>query len=101
MPSAPAKPCRRAGCPELVRDRRGYCDRHQKEAWSAKAKDAREQRPEDKQFYDSSAWRKFRLSVLKAEPWCRECRRDNRMKLADVVDHVTPIRLGGAKLDGG
>lgn len=99
MPSAPGRPCRRAGCAELVFDRKGYCDVHQKEVWKEKARNDTETNPEIKRFYDSTVWQRTRTAVLRHEPWCRECRRQGRMKLAEMVDHIHPIKLGGAKLD--
>ncbi|MBX9580491.1 MAG: HNH endonuclease [Gemmataceae bacterium] len=57
-----------------------------------------ERRREDKRFYDSAVWQKVRAQVLMKEPYCRECRRNRRVTLADMVDHITPIRLGGSRL---
>jgi len=49
---------------------------------------------EDASFYNSRAWRKLRLYVLQYEPLCRTCK-----KVATVVDHIKPIRLGGSRMD--
>ena len=45
----------------------------------------------DKGEYNTTKWRKLRLLILQSEPICRECKR----KAANVIDHITPIRLGG------
>jgi len=49
---------------------------------------------EDAAFYNSRAWRRLRLYILQGDPLCRECN-----KPATVVDHIEPIRLGGASMD--
>lgn len=41
--------------------------------------------------YNSTRWRKYRRAFLAESPVCVECGR-----LAEVVDHITPVRLGGA-----
>ncbi len=41
-----------------------------------------------KTLYRSSKWRRFRLSFLKREPYCVMCKRDDRLTLATVLDHV-------------
>jgi 5-methylcytosine-specific restriction protein A len=50
-------------------------------------------------FYVSPAWRRLRKLVLDDEPLCRECRKAGRITEAVLVDHMTPISKGGAKLD--
>ena len=40
--------------------------------------------------YNTSRWRRYRASYLKLNPLCAEC--DHA---ATVVDHITPVRLGG------
>ena len=40
--------------------------------------------------YQSGGWRRARLAYLKQHPTCVECGR-----LANVVDHIEPVRLGG------
>lgn len=99
MPSKPPRPCSHPGCPELVNDG-ARCPAHRKEEQKRETRERMldERVREDKRFYDSALWKRVRASILRKEPWCRECRREGRMGLADMVDHVTPIRLGGAKL---
>ena len=41
--------------------------------------------------YNTTQWRKYRRSFLAEHPLCVECGR-----VAEVVDHITPVRLGGA-----
>ena len=46
-------------------------------------------RPQDKRYW-SGAWRRARLAYIKKQPTCVVCDR-----LAKVVDHIQPVRLGG------
>jgi 5-methylcytosine-specific restriction protein A len=57
-----------------------------------------ETKREHKRFYDSALWKRVRLGILRNEPYCRECRRQGRLMLADMVDHITPIGAGGARV---
>ena len=50
-------------------------------AWGNQPNDAR---------YQSSGWRRARLAYIKQHPTCVECD-----ALANVVDHIVPVRLGG------
>jgi len=60
--------------------------------WLAKRKTFSGNAGEDAEFYNSRDWRKLRAYILAGEPLCREC-----TAVATVVDHITPIRLGGSK----
>jgi len=40
--------------------------------------------------YNSTQWRKYRRAFLSQHPTCAECGH-----IAEVVDHITPVRLGG------
>ncbi len=50
------------------------------------------------EFYDSPAWRKLRTWHIKQNPVCVDCEQEGIAKIADVVDHITPIKQGGSKL---
>ena len=45
-------------------------------------------------FYHSKQWQAMRKAVLNDEPFCRICGRP-----AKIVDHIQPIKQGGAALD--
>lgn len=53
----------------------------------------------DKEFrgiYGSNRWRKLREIVLKRDGGlCQQCRREGRITVADVVDHIVELRDGG------
>ncbi|MFD1141853.1 HNH endonuclease signature motif containing protein [Larkinella insperata] len=53
----------------------------------------------DLKFYRRKPWRSLRASILQSEPLCRECKGNKRLTPATMVDHIKPIRLGGAPLD--
>ena len=46
-------------------------------------------------LYHTKQWKALRLSVLRDEPLCRECRLGGKIEVAKVCDHVRPVRLGG------
>lgn len=48
--------------------------------------------------YDAT-WRRLRGAQLKREPLCRRCRDAGYTKPATEVDHIIPLRQGGARLD--
>ena len=50
-------------------------------------------------FYQSTTWRRLRKLVLSEDPLCRICSVLGRVSLATVVDHVVPVKAGGARFD--
>lgn len=50
-------------------------------------------------FYHTTTWRKCRAAYFQRHPLCEECKRNGEVKQGNVVDHITPIRLGGEKLE--
>ena len=53
----------------------------------------------DTSFYQKSAWKKLRKFVLNNNPLCVHCLEEDIVTQADVVDHIVPIKMGGASLD--
>ena len=53
----------------------------------------------DAAFYHSTTWRKLRNVYIKNHPICELCKTVNVINKATVIDHIQPIRLGGAKLE--
>lgn len=43
--------------------------------------------------------RKWRLAVLRRDPFCVLCRKRDRIEAATVADHVRPITAGGERFD--
>ncbi|MFX1761475.1 MULTISPECIES: HNH endonuclease [Burkholderiaceae] len=50
-------------------------------------------------FYKSMAWQQCRAAYLRAHPLCAHCARRGQTVTARVVDHVVPIKDGGARFD--
>lgn len=57
------------------------------------AYEARPDRKADKRFYASPRWRRFRLSYLRAHPFCADCEREGRHTLAEHVHHVVERKV--------
>ena len=53
----------------------------------------------DTSFYRKTPWRKMRAYILSLNPLCVHCSDKGDTTPADVVDHIKPIKKGGAKLD--
>ena len=51
------------------------------------------------EFYHTPAWRKVRKIYIQKHPICEECERNGFITPAKVIDHIIPIRKGGAKLN--
>lgn len=87
----PLKPCRRAGCAELVRGG-GYCAKHQIKTAQVR-RSVQEERKSSAAYhnlYFSRRWRELRASQLLAEPFCRECAKIGERTRATDVDHIKP-----------
>lgn len=50
-------------------------------------------------FYQSKDWRVLRAAVLRESPLCLACKAHGRLVAAGVVDHVVPLKDGGARFD--
>jgi 5-methylcytosine-specific restriction enzyme A len=78
MPSRTKRPCKYAGCSELVSpgDRRGFCTKHSQMAKPTQTDRAR------LNLYDRK-WQKRRRLHLSENPWCVDC-------LGEVPQRWTP-----------
>ncbi|MER2622468.1 MAG: HNH endonuclease [Accumulibacter sp.] len=97
MPRRAPTPCRHPGCGALLTTP-GYCDAHR----SGQHRDyGRARRGFDTElgFYQSAAWRALRAACLRAHPLCRLCKSRGLLVAATVVDHIVPIKDGGARYD--
>lgn len=89
MPHAAPSRCSEPGCPELALAR-GRCGEHRRVGW--------ENRTSSQERYglSGSAQQSLHQEVLREAGWiCYDC----GLPGADVVDHILPIHLGGAKRD--
>ena len=51
-------------------------------------------------FYNKSKWRKLREFVFAKEPLCRECLKENKVKVAFAIDHIKSIDEDSPEDDG-
>ena len=89
MPTSPAKPCRKPGCPNLITDTYlGLCPQHKREY----------QREHDRDRGSAAArgynarWRRRSKLFLKRYPLCVECLKKSKRRAATIVDHIKPHR---------
>ncbi|MGA0081666.1 MAG: HNH endonuclease [Ilumatobacteraceae bacterium] len=50
-------------------------------------------------LYNTTAWRRLRAAVLREQPMCVHCAETGAITLAQMVDHIKPVRLGGDMWD--
>jgi 5-methylcytosine-specific restriction enzyme A len=86
----PLKPCAEPGCSKLTRD--SHCAKHKPEHTTYNPEyETTNQRVEDKKFYNSKRWRKFRMYVANSKPMiCAECQKAGRIRIGGQLDHIKP-----------
>ena len=90
-------PCRYPGCAAVLATP-GYCDRHRVAVHRDYGR-ARRGFDTEVGFYQSAAWRAVRAAFLREHPVCGVCAGRGRVVAAVVVDHVVPLKDGGARFD--
>ena len=90
-------PCRYPGCAAVVATP-GYCDRHRVAVHRDYGR-ARRGFDTELGFYKSAQWRAVRAAFLRQYPVCGVCAARGRVVAAVVVDHVVPVKDGGARFD--
>lgn len=97
MPRSAPTPCRYPGCGAVLASP-GFCPQHRA---SAHRDYGRARRGFDAEvgFYQSKDWRVLRAAVLRESPLCLACKDRGRLVAAGVVDHVVPLKDGGARFD--
>jgi 5-methylcytosine-specific restriction endonuclease McrA len=58
-----------------------------------------ERKPSNQEFYNSTGWRKTRAYYLAQYPLCEVSLAEGRTVPGEVIDHIIPISVGGAKMD--
>lgn len=94
MPYKPLKPCAYPGCPKLTAGT--YCEEHKKlrdKEYNIYGRDEF-----SKKFYKSREWVALRKRKLAEQPFCEECLKVGKVTKATTVDHIVPIKQGGAPL---
>ena len=97
MPLSAPTPCRQPGCGAVLA-RPGYCDTHRSGVHRDYGR-ARRSFDAELGFYQSAQWRTVRAAFLRQHPLCCACEQRGRVVPAVVVDHVVPIKEGGARFD--
>ena len=92
-------PCRYPGCAAVLATP-GYCDRHRVAVHRDYGR-ARRGFDTEVGFYQSARWRAVRAAFLREHPMCCLCAAFGRVVVAVVVDHVVPVKDGGARFDTG
>lgn len=95
MPQRAPKRCNAIGCREFIPHSESHCSKHKLEI--SQAYDLAANRKE--QIYRTYDWQKVRGEVLRQEPLCRHCSKAGLTVLANVVDHIIPIKHGGAEFN--
>lgn len=85
--------CSSPGCRNMKAPRSGYCAEHQP---TFTRKSRARYHSGLGWFYSSTAWRNFRLVILRENPICMH---PDCSEPATDVDHITPIADGGEKFD--
>ena len=97
MPTRAPTPCRHPGCAALLSEP-GYCDAH-RVAMHRDYGRARRGFDTELGFYQSRRWRAVRAAFLRDNPLCAACSTAGRVVAAVVVDHIQPLKAGGARFD--
>ena len=101
MPQRLKKPCNYPGCSELVEAGKTYCEEHREDKQSRKKERDRQYNekrdPKLRKFYSSARWKKVRKRYISKNPLCEHCLERDRVKPADVVDHIIPVKVDWSK----
>ena len=97
MPRSAPTPCRHPGCAALL-NKPGYCDVHRPAVHRDYGR-ARRGFDSERGFYQSAQWRAVRATFLRVHPLCVLCQQRGRVVPAVVVDHVQPLKDGGARFE--
>lgn len=77
-----------------------YIPKQQPLSWMQKAKAIPQKKCYSDDFYAKREWKdRLRKQYISKNPFCVECAKQGLIELASVVDHVIPIRQGGAAKD--
>jgi 5-methylcytosine-specific restriction enzyme A len=95
MPRRVPTPCRYPGCGAVLATP-GFCPQHRASVHRDYGR-ARLGFDAEVGFYQSRQWRLVRAAFLREHPLCGACRERGGLIPARVVDHVVPVKDGGAR----
>ena len=84
MGNSPSTGCHITGCPHLSIEHSGFCEEHLRE----RRRDADKKRGTAVERGYDYRWQQIRKQVLKTEPLCRECIKQNKVVAATEVHHI-------------
>ena len=70
-----------------------------KRPWVQERKAFERERHADDFDYNGRKWRNLRKVKLEMNPLCCKCEEDDLVVIATVVDHIVPVKKGGAGYD--
>jgi 5-methylcytosine-specific restriction protein A len=76
----------------LVRDGTSRCVKHKVAAWSRKS-------TASKRRFTGRRLQEERRRLFERDPLCAECRRQGRVSLAAIRDHIKPLAEGGEDVE--
>jgi 5-methylcytosine-specific restriction protein A len=89
------KECKVTGCGRVVQHD-VYCEAHRGMVDEKRRKNRKAKQSDDvDKIYKTQRWRRVRALQLKENPLCDKCRKEGKVKDAEMVDHIKPIRAGG------
>jgi 5-methylcytosine-specific restriction protein A len=100
MPWAAPTVCRHVGCRTLVSSP-GMCKLHKSQANREYNRQRAGLNVQTDKWYHTARWQKLRASILAAEPLCRMCVAEDRVTMAELVDHIKPVKFEGEFWDRG
>lgn len=94
----PMKRCIHPGCRVLIPFTERYCEKHIGTVNQVYNKYYDNKDKEIKKFYNSKGWQNTRRYTMIHYDWmCQMCERKGLKQLADMVDHIIPVRMQWSK----
>jgi len=98
MPKAAGRPCKHAGCVEVVRDGSGWCKAHKADRSVGRWGDARRGSRHERGY--GTEWDVTRKRILSRDKGlCQVCLAAGKYRPAKAVDHIKPKCEGGSDDD--
>jgi 5-methylcytosine-specific restriction protein A len=88
----PIRICLEPGCPDVA-TKRGRCDRHRRDLERERS---RRRRETTGGIFKTKLWLRRREQVLFEQPLCPGINGNPCDRIAEEVDHITPLSQGGA-----
>lgn len=93
MPNSSRHPCSYGPCQRLTHEAR--CDLHRTAGYKPRSAEGKTRQ----KMYNTTSWRVVRKVHLVNNPLCVQCKKESKVALATVVDHIVPHRGDQALFD--